>query len=93
MYTKRIWVDVEEETAASNNYVGFNFKPFRGYIFMMSTKNNQFSDLLPPPSTKKCTMDQLLFLKKFANTWQILRHPSPLFHVKVINVWSVACLL
>ena len=93
MYSKYIWLDVEEETAASSNYIGFNFKAFRGYIFMMSTKNDQFFDLLYPPSTKKWTIDQLLFLKKFANTWQILRHPSPLFHVKVINVWSVTCLL
>ena len=53
MYSKYIWFDVEEETAASSNYIGFNFKAFRGYIFTMSTKNDQFFDLLSPPSTKK----------------------------------------
>ena len=53
MHSKYIWLDVEEETAASSNYIGFNFKPFRGHIFMMSTKNDQFCDLLSPLSTKK----------------------------------------
>ena len=33
------WLDVEEETTASNDCIGRNFKPFRGYTFMMVTKS------------------------------------------------------
>ena len=62
-----------------------------GVMHLWSPQKN--CDLLPPTSTKKWTIDQLLFKKAFENTWRILRHPFPLFHVHVINVWSLTCLL
>ena len=43
-----IWIDVEEETATSNNWIGCNFKPFRGQTFMTITKNNESCDPQPP---------------------------------------------
>ena len=33
-----VWVDVEEETTASNDCIGCNVKPFRVYSFMTATK-------------------------------------------------------
>ena len=35
-----VWVDVEEETTASNDWIGCNVKPFRIYSFMTATKND-----------------------------------------------------
>ena len=49
---KSIWLEVKEETIASNNWVGCNFKPFRGHTFMTSTKNDQLRDPQLPPSAK-----------------------------------------
>ena len=40
---------VEEKTTASYDWIGCNFKPFRGHIFMTVTKNDQF---LTSPSAK-----------------------------------------
>ena len=34
MYVSDWWLDVEEKTTASNDCIGCNFKPFRGYKFM-----------------------------------------------------------
>ena len=41
-------LDNEEETTASNDCFGCNFKPFRGHTFMTTTKNYQFC--YPPMS-------------------------------------------
>ena len=52
-----LWLDVEEETTASNDWIGCNFKPFRGHTFMTVTKNDQFCDppmpCVPLPSCPK----------------------------------------
>ena len=42
-----LWHDVEEETTASSDWIGCNFKPFRGHTFVAVTKNDQSCD--PPP--------------------------------------------
>ena len=34
MHVSAWWLDVEEKTAASNDWIGCNFKPFRGHTFM-----------------------------------------------------------
>ena len=46
-----LWLDVEEETAASNDWIGCNFKPIKGHTFMTATKNDQFCE--PPPLSAK----------------------------------------
>ena len=33
-----LWLDVEGETTISNDWIGSNFKPFRGHTFMTATK-------------------------------------------------------
>ena len=33
-----LWLDVEGETTVSNDWIGSNFKPFRGHKFMIATK-------------------------------------------------------
>ena len=33
-----LWLDVEGETTVSNDWIGSNFKPFRGHTFMIATK-------------------------------------------------------
>ena len=73
-----IWLDVEEETSASSNWIGCNFKPFRGQTFVASTKNDQLCDP-QPPHPQNWIIDLLLKnKKKSTNTWQILRPPTPL---------------
>lgn len=54
MNSKCICLDVKGETTDSNNWTG---EPFRGHISMMSIKNDQFFDLLPPSSTNKGTVN------------------------------------
>ena len=39
VHSKCIWLDVEVEAHASNNWIGCNFKPFKARTIMMSTKN------------------------------------------------------
>ena len=39
-----LWDDVEEETAASKDWIGCNFKPLSGRTFMTATKSEQFCD-------------------------------------------------
>ena len=87
---------VEEKTVASNDWIGCNFKPFRCHMFMAAT-NNDPPPLIPPPSAKMNNTRQKIFClktKKYAEMWQIIRPspPSP-FHVDIINVWSLTCLL
>ena len=41
-----LWLDVDEETTASNYRVGCNFKPFRGHTVMTAIKNEQYCDYL-----------------------------------------------
>ena len=53
-----VWVDVEEETTASNDWIGCNVKPFRIYSFMTATKNDQFCDH-HPLYLQKWTIDPL----------------------------------
>ena len=52
-----------------------------GHPLMMSTKNDQFFDPLPPPSAK---MNNRI-CKHMTN----FQTPPPPFHVDVINVWSL----
>ena len=42
------YLNVEEETTASNDWIGCNLKPFRDRTFMMATKDEQFCDPLYP---------------------------------------------
>ena len=42
------YLNVEEETIASNDWIGCNLKPFRDHTFMMATKDEQFCDPLHP---------------------------------------------
>ena len=42
------YLNVEEETTASNDWIGCNLKPFRDHTFMMATKDEQFCDPLYP---------------------------------------------
>ena len=37
-----LWLDVEEETTASDDSIGCSFKLIRGHTFMTATKNGQF---------------------------------------------------
>ena len=85
-----VWLDVEEETNASNSRIGCNFKQFRSHKFMTSVKIDHSYD--PRPLyLQKWTIIFCLKAKKSTNTWQILRHP--LFPCNVINVSSLTCLL
>ena len=44
-------IDVEQETVVANDWIGCNFKPFRGYT-LTATKCDQFGDF-PTPSVCK----------------------------------------
>ena len=50
--SKYAWLDVKEQTTASNNWIDCNFKPFKGHKFMTSTKYDQLCDP-PTPSISK----------------------------------------
>ena len=96
MQSKCIWLDVEEETYASINRMGsYNFKPYRGHSFMTATKIYQFCDSPTPLNPQKLIQFLLFKNKKNLQThdkFQDSRHPLP-FHVDVINVRSLKCLL
>ena len=51
--SKCFWLVVEEETTASNNWNGCNFKPFMGHTFVMFTKMNSFATQSPVPFIRK----------------------------------------
>ena len=53
-----LWLDVEE-TAASSDGIGCNFKPFKGQTFMTATTNDQFCD---PPATSIYKMNNRFFV-------------------------------
>ena len=50
---KSFWLDVEEETAESNNSIDCNFKTFMGYTFMTSTKMSNSVTPSETPSIRK----------------------------------------
>ena len=48
-----LWLDVEEETAASNDWIDCKFKSFRGHTFITTTKKYQFVTLTTPLDLQK----------------------------------------
>ena len=73
---KCVWLDIEEETTASNNWIGCNFKPFTGQTFVTSTKNDQLYDP-QPPHLQNWIIDLLFKNKKICKNETNLRSPNP----------------
>ena len=91
---KSIWLEAKEATITSNNWVGCNFKPFRGHAFMTSTKNDQLCDPQLLPSAKFNNRSFVWKInKKNLQTRDTFKDPSPPpYYVEVIKVWFLTCL-
>ena len=96
---KFVWLDVGEQTTASNDWIYCSFKLFRGQIFMVFMKYDQLGDLQFPPSAKMSNKYFASKQKKSASTWQILRpppshpslHPTSMWTSYIYGTLSVCC--